>query len=101
MIDRDTRYRVGPNGYSLRTAPRTAGRGHEEGPYSRGEHISPKGRGQLVNNSQATLHGNRPAKGAMMDKELMTEDAETVRRMEERKERKKGLGHSSGSSSME
>jgi len=63
--------------------------------------ISPQGRGQLVDNNQATLHGNRPAKGAMMDKELMTEDAETVRRMEERKERKKGLGHSSGSSSME
>ncbi|KAK1759878.1 hypothetical protein QBC47DRAFT_373225 [Echria macrotheca] len=41
----------------------------------------------------ATLHGNRPARGAMVDKELMVEDEETLRRMEERKQRKKSLGH--------
>lgn len=36
-----------------------------------------------------------------MDKELMMEDEETVWRMEERKERKKGLGQSGSSSNME
>ncbi|KAK4444495.1 hypothetical protein QBC34DRAFT_442457 [Podospora aff. communis PSN243] len=37
----------------------------------------------------ATLHGNTPHRGAMTDKELMMEDEETIRRMEEKKERKK------------
>ncbi|KAK0640818.1 hypothetical protein B0T16DRAFT_495645 [Cercophora newfieldiana] len=44
----------------------------------------------------ATLHGNEPYWGAKKDKELMEEDEATIRRMEERKEKKyqKGRGTS-------
>jgi hypothetical protein len=42
--------------------------------------------------SQATLNGNRPAKGAQIDKELGEEDEEMVRKMEARKERKRSEG---------
>ncbi|KAK0616954.1 hypothetical protein B0T14DRAFT_568516 [Immersiella caudata] len=40
----------------------------------------------------AMLNGNTPHWGAKKDKELMMEDEETIRRMEEKKERKKERG---------
>ncbi|KAK0742783.1 hypothetical protein B0T18DRAFT_413726 [Schizothecium vesticola] len=40
----------------------------------------------------ATLNGNRPAKGARIDKELGEKDEEMVRKMEARKERKRSEG---------
>lgn len=42
--------------------------------------------------SQATLNGNKPAKGARIDKELQQEDDDMVRKMEARKERKRSEG---------
>lgn len=41
---------------------------------------------------KATLNGNKPAKGARIDKELQQEDDDMVRKMEARKERKRSEG---------
>jgi len=38
------------------------------------------------------VNGNTPGPGARKDKELMEEDEETIKRMEEKKEKKKGRG---------
>ncbi|KAK1828066.1 hypothetical protein QBC39DRAFT_360266 [Podospora conica] len=40
----------------------------------------------------ATLNGNKPHKGARIDKQLNEEDDEMIRKMEARKERKRSVG---------
>ncbi|KAK5658077.1 hypothetical protein OQA88_2633 [Cercophora sp. LCS_1] len=79
--------------------PDEASRGHQEGSHPCGMSIPQTSRRTDNSALQATLHGNTPNKGAMTDKELMEDDEATLKRMEEKKERKRaGLG--SGERSM-
>jgi hypothetical protein len=45
---------------------------------------------QVDPTAPAKMHGNEPSRGAQIDKELMDEEAEIIRKMDEAKAQKKG-----------